>query len=142
MASEEEIIQTKFHAFLQQRNSKGNATMQEAQKLVNLYRLLSFLGENFVDEYNAMLLNVSDEVLMTLNAIVGGQEVRQYFDFLTQDKRKEEMSDESETLSQNKGWLPSPQRKRIKEEEIMFLLRNGMPLLKQKKKKSVNLLRS
>ena len=108
MANEEETIQTKFHAFLQQKNSKGNATMQEAQKLVNLYRLLNCLGPNFVDEYNTMLLSASDEVLMTLNALVGGQEVRQYFNFLSQDKRKEETQDGSDKTSQNVGWLPSP----------------------------------
>ena len=108
MTNEEETIQTKFHAFLKQKNGKGNVVMQEAQKLVNLYRLLNSLGENFVDEYNAMLLNTSDEVLMTLNAIVGGREVREYFDFLSQDKRKEDSPESAETIPQNSGWLPSP----------------------------------
>ena len=108
MTNEEETIQTKFQAFLQQKNGKGNAVMQEAQKLVNLYRLLNCLGANFVDKYNAMLLDTSDEVLMTLNAIVGGREVREYFDFLNQDKHQEDSSENEDAVPQNSGWLPSP----------------------------------
>ena len=107
--TEEGIVQTKFHAFLQQRKNKANFAMQEGQKLVNLYRTLNVFGTGFVDEYNTMLLNAPDEVLMTLNAIVGGKEVRQYVDFLRMEMRKEMPAEEASSSNQNAGWLPSPE---------------------------------
>ena len=109
---ENETIQTKFHAFLKQRNNKANEKVQEAQKFVNLYRVLDFLGKDFVEQYNNALLNASDEVLMAMNAIVAGHEVRQYYDFLMSEKQKNDDSGDSSS-SQQTGWLPSPEDEKV-----------------------------
>ncbi len=107
MVDKETVVQTKFHSFLKQRNSKTNVAMQEAQRLVNLYRVLNDFGSDFVDEYNVMLKNSSDEVQMALKALVGGQEVRQYLEFLQSEDDKEKVKQDSSNSSQT-GWLPSP----------------------------------
>lgn len=109
MVDKESVLQTKFHSFLKQRNSKTNVAMQEAQRLVNLYRVLNDFGPDFVDEYNVMLKNASDEVQMALKALVGGQEVRQYLEFLLSEEHKEQTENESGSSKQQTGWLPSPE---------------------------------
>ena len=114
MADKETAVQTKFHSFLKQRNSKTNVAMQEAQRLVNLYRVLNDFGSDFVDEYNVMLKNSSDEVQMALKALVGGQEVRQYLEFLESEENKEQNDNDSINPSQQVGWLPSPETEVVK----------------------------
>lgn len=107
MVQEETEVQTKFHSFLKQRNSKTNVAMQNAQRLVNLYRVLNTFGPDFVDEYNVMLKNSSDEVQMALKALVGGEEVRQYLEFLQSEDKKSEQENSSTDANQQTGWLPS-----------------------------------
>jgi len=108
MTKTENAITSKFHAFLKKRNSKTNVAMQEAQRLVNLYRVLGTFGSDFVDEYNVMLLNSSDEVQMALNALVSGQEVRQYLEFLQQEENGGDDAEKKEKVLQT-GWLPTPE---------------------------------
>ncbi|MBQ3695489.1 MAG: hypothetical protein II938_00755 [Alphaproteobacteria bacterium] len=104
----ETTVQTKFHDFLKQRNSKTNVAMQKAQKLVNLYRVLNDFGPDFVTEYNVMLKECSEEVQTALQALVGGPEVRQYLEFLKSEDQKQEDTENSASNSQQAGWLPSP----------------------------------
>ena len=107
MVDKETAVQTKFHSFLKQRNSKTNGVMQEAQRLVNLYRILNDFGEDFVNEYNTMLKNSSDEVQMALKALVAGQEVCQYLEFLKSEDQKEDQKNSTEEANKQVGWLPS-----------------------------------
>ena len=109
MANTESTISSKFHAFLKKRDSKTNASIQEAQRLINLYRILNVFGPDFVDQYNNMLLNASDEVQMALNALIAGQEVRQYLEFLRQDQTGGDGEVSSDKGVPQTGWLPSPE---------------------------------
>ena len=105
---QETEVQTKFHSFLKQRNSKTNVAMQEAQRLVNLYRVLNAFSPDFVDEYNVMLKNASNEVQTALTALVGGPEVRQYLEFLKEEEQKQDEEANTASVSKQVGWLPSP----------------------------------
>ncbi|MBQ4472325.1 MAG: hypothetical protein II942_03695 [Alphaproteobacteria bacterium] len=105
MTDEQKQIQDQFHSFLAQRNSKTNVTLQEAQKLINLYRVLNVFGPDFMEEYNAKLLNISDEVNAALSALVGGLEVRQYIEFLKAQNHVVESDEES---GSKRGYLPDP----------------------------------
>ena len=107
MAKTENTIPSKFHEFLKQRNHRTNDSMQTAQRLINLYRVLGSLGADFVTQYNTMLLNSSDEVQMALNALVSGQEERQYLEFLRQEQHIQK-DDAAEKDAVQKGWLPDP----------------------------------
>ena len=108
MADTEMTVQTKFHSFLKQRNSKTSTSMQEAQRLVNLYRILNVFGSDFVNEYNEALKKTSDEVQTAMTALVGGPEVRQYLEFLQLEDQKHEEKDNPSSSQQQVGWLPSP----------------------------------
>lgn len=109
MTKTENTITSKFHAFLKQRNNKTNAAMQEAQRLINLYRVLGAFGPDFVDEYNKMLMQSSDEVQMALNALVAGQEVRQYLEFLQQEEKGQKGDESVDKKAVQTGWLPLPE---------------------------------
>lgn len=109
MAQTENPSMTKFHAFLKQKDNKTNVAMQEAQKLINLYRALGVFGSEFIDQYNVMLLNSSDEVQMALNALVSGQEVRQYLEFLQQEENGGRTDKGADKNTVQTGWLPSPE---------------------------------
>lgn len=110
MIDKQAEVQNQFHSFLKQKNAKTNVAMQEAQRLVNLYRVLNELGGDFVDTYNIMLQNASSEAKSSLNALVGGQEVRQYLEFLMEKNHIKE--DQEEGKTQQIGWLPSPEQER------------------------------
>lgn len=45
---------------------------------------------------------------MALKALVAGQEVRQYLEFLQSEESKEQSKNDSANPSQQTGWLPSP----------------------------------
>lgn len=109
MAQTENISMNKFHAFLKQKDNKTNVAMQEAQRLINLYRVLSVFGADFMDKYNAMLLSTTDEVQMALNALVSGQEVRQYLEFLQQEENGGGSDKGADKNVVQTGWLPSPE---------------------------------
>ncbi len=109
MAKTDNTISSKFHAFLKQRNSKTNDAIQEAQRLVNLYRVLGAFGSDFVDKYNTMLLHTPDDVQMSFNALVGGQEVRQYLEFLQQEQHIQGNAETPDKAAAQTGWLPTPE---------------------------------
>ena len=108
MEIEQTLERDQFQAFVKQRNSKTNAAMQEAQRLVNLYRVLGEFGNEFVSQYNTMLLNAPDEVKMALKALVGGEGVRLYLEFLN-SKAKQNGGDGEEKEAKKMGYLPPPE---------------------------------
>jgi len=108
MTKTDAVISTKFHDFLQQRNHRTNVAMQTAQRLINLYRVLGSFGADFVEQYNTMLLNSTDEVQMALNGLVSGQEVRQYLEFLQREAHIQTQDETSENVAPQTGWLPNP----------------------------------
>ena len=108
MENEQTLERDQFQAFLKQRNSKTNAAVQEAQRLVNLYRVLGEFGNEFVGQYNNMLLSASDEVKMALKALVGGEGVRLYLEFLNSRVKQSDGGSE-ERENKNVGYLPPPE---------------------------------
>ena len=102
----------KLKSFLKNKNAKANVAMQQAQKMVNLYRSLDDLGDDFVDQFNAELLGLSENAELMLNALIGGNEVRQYLDYLrhTNTSDNDENQDESSISIQTQGYLPGPEQ--------------------------------
>jgi len=95
--------------FKQEQKNRGDEVIEEAQRLVNLYRHAEAFGEEFMAKLDEMLLDASPEVQTALSNILGGQVVRQYCLFLKDKKRpKEKQSDEKEEVLQQKGYLPKP----------------------------------
>lgn len=98
--------------FVAETQTKKDEVMVEAQRLINLYRQLSVLGDDFVPKFDAMLLSASPEVHLALSSLSSGDSVRTYLKFL-QDKQgghvatDEQAEEESET-QQIEGYLPSP----------------------------------
>jgi len=115
MVDEKVAEQNQFQAFLQHKNNKTNVAMQGAQKLINLYRVLDDFGEEFVEEYNTMLLDASDEVKMALKGLMGGAEVRQYLDYLIErsHQRKNTEGENVATQGGALGYLPSPSEEMV-----------------------------
>jgi len=115
----------KLKAFLDNKNMKVNAAMQQAQKMVNLYRALDDLGEGFVHQFNAELLEISENAELMLSALIGGNEVRQYLDYLRQTHNMENDSDQdSSTVSiQTQGYLPGPEQDVGEEQDTNYVSR-------------------
>ena len=96
--------------FKQEQQNRGNAVIDEAQRLVNLYRHAESFGEEFMPELDKMLLAASPEVQTALSDILGGQVVRQYCMFLKDKKssnHEEEQPDQEKEVVP-KGYLPEP----------------------------------
>ena len=105
-----EATQSLLQRFKAKKAEKDSNALQEARRLVNLYRSLACFGDDFVGQYNQMLLAVKPGVRRLLATFMGGKEVEEYLEFLEQtahlpvsDKGAEEMS-----VPQNKGYLPTP----------------------------------
>ena len=101
----------RLKSFLKNKNAKANVAMQQAQKMVNLYRSLDDLGDDFADQFNAELLGLSENAELMLNALIGGNEVRQYLDYLrhTTASDNDENQDETSMPVQTQGYLPGPE---------------------------------
>lgn len=70
-----------------------------AQRLVNVYRQLSVLGEASVPAFNKMLMDAgTPEVLVAMKGIPGGDELREYVDFV---QNQEQVRQEEEQKEQN-----------------------------------------
>ena len=57
-----------------------------AQRFINVYRQLHVLREDLVKRYNDMLLAIDAEARMTLSDIPGGNDVRNYLEYLEHEK--------------------------------------------------------
>lgn len=95
-------------AFQEQKVSKLNTELIQAQKLVNLYRALYCFDDAFVEQYNQLLLSSSVEVRRLLSTLMGGNEVRSYFDFL-QQRAHPDNNENSKSTNEVKGYLPNPE---------------------------------
>lgn len=78
--------------FLRRKKGIRNEADITAQQLINIYRQLSFLGEGATQRYNAQLLRqINPDVMASFKTIPGGEEVREYYNFLThKDDQKED----------------------------------------------------
>ena len=96
--------------FQKQKVSQESEILQAAQRFVNQFRSLRLFDESFVQEYNTQLLACSPDVRRFLPSLMGGQEVRDYLEFL--EKQQPHNSDDSENPDQSStmsdGYLPSP----------------------------------
>lgn len=96
--------------FQKQKVSQESETLQAAQRLVNQFRSLRFLRESFVEEYNAQLLASSPDVRRFLTSLMGGNEVRNYLEFLEKQtpQQNENGEDSNQTKKAADGYLPPP----------------------------------
>lgn len=70
--------------FLKRKKGLRSEADITAQQLTNIYRQLAILGDNATQRYNQQLIkDVNPEVLTALRTIPGGEEVRDYYSFLT-----------------------------------------------------------
>ena len=70
--------------FLRRKKGIRNEADVMAQQLINIYRQLSVLGEGAEERYKEQLLReVNADVLASFRVIPGGDEVREYYAFLT-----------------------------------------------------------
>lgn len=100
--------------FLKRKQSSNEEAEATAQRLINIYRQLSILGPEANQQYNAMLLkDATLEVQIALKNIPGGEEIRDYLNFLKhQDLSEEEESQalhEGNEALQIKNNLPTPE---------------------------------
>ena len=102
----------KLKSFLENKNTKANTAMQQAQKFVNLYRALDDFGEDYVNTFNSELLDISENAELMLNALIGGSEVRQYLDYLrhTHTSGDETEQDDTSAAMPKQGYLPGPEQ--------------------------------
>ena len=103
-----EASQSLKSVFKQEQQNRGNAVIDEAQRLVNLYRHAESFGEEFMAKLDDMLLTASPEVQTALSDILGGQVVRQYCLFLKDKKTPKEEKQTEEEAPEQKGYLPEP----------------------------------
>ena len=82
------------------KRKKGARTQADvtAQQLTNIYRQLVVLGDEATERYNQQLIReVNPDVLAALRTIPGGEEVRDYYSFLTHTEIDENDSSYLET---------------------------------------------
>ncbi|MBO5997740.1 MAG: hypothetical protein J6P93_04365 [Alphaproteobacteria bacterium] len=74
----------KKEEFLRRKKEAFSDIDMAAQQLTNIYRQLSVLGDEATERFNQQLLrDANPEVLAALKTIPGGEEVRDYYHFLT-----------------------------------------------------------
>ena len=101
-----ELIFKGKEEFLKQKKEQRSQTDLTAQQLINIYRQLNVLGGGATQKYNQQLIReVNPDVLSALHSIPGGDEVREYYTFLTRTQLEETPSFEDST----NGLLPSPE---------------------------------
>ncbi|MGN0919964.1 MAG: hypothetical protein ACI4OR_04340 [Alphaproteobacteria bacterium] len=106
-----EASQLLLQHFKEKKAEKDSTSLQEARRLVNLYRSLPFLGEDFISRYNQMLLQVKPGVKRLLGTFMGGKEVEDYLEFLEENahlSKTESEQQDTVNVSQTKGYLPTP----------------------------------
>ena len=97
--------------FLKKKQEQTNIVLDEAQRLVNLYRHSKSFGDEFTQELDRQLLNMSPEVQSALSDISGGKVVRQYYDFLTENTDKAVQENEENSIHTGAvGYLPTPEQ--------------------------------
>lgn len=95
--------------FLRRKKGVRNEADMVAQQLVNIYRQLSILGDDATQKYNQQLIRQANpEVLSSLRTIPGGEEVREYYAFLTHTETNEGNTD-APFAKGNDSLLPKPE---------------------------------
>lgn len=107
MAETKNLLLEKFR---NRQSEKDTVIFQQAMRLVNQYRSLSYFGNDFVDQYNQTLLNASPAVKRLLGTFMGGEEVEDYLEFLQQNfhLQGDEGEHQKNVEIKNKGYLPEP----------------------------------
>ncbi len=105
-------IKTWKKDFLAERKKKEEAPSSIAQRFINIYRQLPILGEEAVKKYNDLLISqTTAEVLIALTNLPGGEEIREYINFLKHknlEEREELESSQKANLSLPKAEELSP----------------------------------
>ena len=133
MAENKNIL---LESFKNRQSEKNTFASQEALRLVNLYRSLSFFNPEFVEKYNQMLLASSPDVRRLLHTFMGGEEVKDYLEFLQQNARLSDVTSEQKQNPENQvpGYLPQPGSDVSSEEKNdgkFFISQNEWEKLKQ-----------
>ena len=106
-----EATQLLLQRFKAKKTEKDSTSLQEARRLVNVYRSLSCFGDAFIDKYNDMLLHVEPNVRRLFGTFMGGKEVEDYLEFLEENAHlsvSEKGQNKTVGVSQTKGYLPNP----------------------------------
>ncbi len=96
-------IKTWKKDFLASRKKEDESPTTVAQRFINIYRQLPILGEEAVKRYNAMLMGQSTaEVLIALTSLPGGEEIREYINFLEHKdlEEREELEEQEKQAAQ------------------------------------------
>ena len=108
-----ESSQVLLQHFKARKSEKDRQAIQEARRVVNLYRSLSCFGEDFIPIYNQMLLAVKPNVKRLLRNFMGGEEVEDYLEFLQENahlsKAEVEQKNADNPVQMKKGYLPDPE---------------------------------
>lgn len=101
-------------AFVEDQTKRTDRVLDEAQRLVNLYRHADAFGADFAPKLDQMLLSLSPEVLSALSNILGGEVVRRYYTYL-KDKTSSghEQPAPDETIIPQQGYLPDPTQNEV-----------------------------
>ena len=98
--------------FIQKKEDQSDKVLEEAQRLVNLYRHSQSFPPEFHEELDKQLAQTSFEVQAALPRIVGGDEIRNYIDFLkmniSETSKASDETNEDTTQSSFNGYLPDP----------------------------------
>ena len=100
-----------LETFKAKQTEKDTSLLQEARRLVNLYRSISCFGDEFVEQYNQLLLSTKPNIRRLLRNFMGGEEVESYLQFLEQNAHLSKGDMEQKNASgdlQIKGYLPDP----------------------------------
>ena len=98
-------------SFIEEQKTHVDTVIEEAQRLVNLYRHADAFGEEFMPKLDQMLLSATPEVQMALSDILGGQIVRRYCAYLKEKTAPQKAVEEDTTdkrLAPEQGYLPQP----------------------------------
>ena len=106
----EKRTQSYRSAFIEEQKTHVDTVLEEAQRLVNLYRHADSFGEDFKVQLDQMLLSAPLEVQTALSDILGGQIVRQYCTYLKERTMPKDVPEQkAEKPVQQQGYLPSPE---------------------------------
>ena len=99
------------NTFIEEQKIHTDTVLEEAQRLVNLYRHADSFGQDFAEQLDQMILSASSEVQTALSDILGGKVVRQYCSYLKERTTPQNASDQN--TEQNpipqQGYLPNPE---------------------------------
>jgi len=102
----------KREEFIRRKKDARSEVDMTAQQLTNIYRQLHILGEDAAEKFNQQLLREANpEVLASLKTIPGGEEVRDYYNFLTHTDMDDSSSPYGKTQEDIiEGSLPSAEQ--------------------------------